>query len=175
MWKSRDSSVGTSDELRAWAQGSIPVIDKILLFSITSGLALGPIHPPIEQAPRALSPGLKQQGHKTDDSLLSSAEMNTWSYTSASPYVFLVRVKKRDTFNVLSTFFWVATSCNSQLVASFWCFILLGLLFNPEYGGDIFFRNVRLSLNYAAIQYVTLHNHSYENLKSGFSFFSRLY
>jgi hypothetical protein len=44
---------------------------------------LGPTQHTIQWVPGALSVGVRRSGRKTDDSLLSSAEVkNTWSYTS---------------------------------------------------------------------------------------------
>jgi hypothetical protein len=52
---------------------------------------LGPTHPPIQWVPGALSPGVKQSGHKADNSHpFSSKVKNTWMYTSTPPYVVMV-------------------------------------------------------------------------------------
>jgi len=49
-------------------------------------VALGPTQPPIQWVLEALSPGVKQLGHKAKYSPSSSAEVkNAWRYTSTSP------------------------------------------------------------------------------------------
>jgi len=54
-------------------------------------VALGPTHPPIQWVSRSLSPGVKWLGCEADDSPLTSAKVkNAWSYTSTSPYVYMV-------------------------------------------------------------------------------------
>jgi len=61
------------------------------LLATTSGLALGPIQPPIQEVPGALSPGVKQLEPEAEHSPPSSAKIkNEWSYTSTPPYVFMV-------------------------------------------------------------------------------------
>jgi len=51
---------------------------------------LGPIQPPIQQVPGALSSGVKRQGCEVDYSSPSCAEVkNVWRYTSTLPYVFI--------------------------------------------------------------------------------------
>jgi hypothetical protein len=57
---------------------------RIFLFTIASRPVLGPIQPPIQWVPGALSLGVKQQGCEADHSPPSSAKVkNAWSYTSA--------------------------------------------------------------------------------------------
>jgi hypothetical protein len=52
--------------------------------------ALGPIRPPIEWVPEALSPGVKRPGREADHSPPTSAEVKkTWIYTSTPPYAFI--------------------------------------------------------------------------------------
>jgi hypothetical protein len=71
-------------------QGSIPGRGKIFLFSEASRPALGPIQPPIEWVPGALSLGVKRPGREADHSPPTSAEVKkTWIYTSTPPYVFM--------------------------------------------------------------------------------------
>jgi hypothetical protein len=56
------------------------------LFTTASRPGLGPIQPPIQWVPGALSLGIKRPGHEADHSLPSSVEVkNTWSYTSTTP------------------------------------------------------------------------------------------
>jgi hypothetical protein len=57
----------------------------IFLFTTASRPALGPIYPPIQWVPEALSLGVKRPGRKADHSHPSTADVtNTWSYTSTS-------------------------------------------------------------------------------------------
>jgi hypothetical protein len=59
---------------------------KNLLFSTWSRPALGPIQPPIQWVPRALSPGVKRQGCEADHSHPTSAEVKkTWVYIQPLP------------------------------------------------------------------------------------------
>jgi hypothetical protein len=70
-------------------------------FANASRAVLGPIQPPIQWVPGALSPRVKQVGREGDHSLPSSVEVkNAWSYTSTPPYVFmaLYLAKKRGNF-----------------------------------------------------------------------------
>jgi hypothetical protein len=56
------------------------------LFTTASRPALGPIQPPIQWVPGALSLGVKRPVREADHSPPSSAEVkNAWSYTSTSP------------------------------------------------------------------------------------------
>jgi hypothetical protein len=58
------------------------------LFSTSFRPSLGPIQPPIQCVPGALSPGVKWLGLESDHSSPTSAEVKkTWIYTSTSPYV----------------------------------------------------------------------------------------
>jgi hypothetical protein len=55
-------------------------------FFSSSRPALGPIQPPVQWVPGALSLGVKRPGHEADHSPPSSAEVkNAWSYTSTLP------------------------------------------------------------------------------------------
>jgi hypothetical protein len=47
--------------------------------------ALGPTHPPVQWVLGALFTGVERPGREADRSLLSSAEVNAWSYTSTPP------------------------------------------------------------------------------------------
>jgi hypothetical protein len=63
---------------------------KNLHFSIPSRPALGSNQPPIQCAPRALSPGAKRPEYEADHSSPVGAEVKeTWIYTSTPPYVFV--------------------------------------------------------------------------------------
>jgi hypothetical protein len=79
----------------------------ILLFTTMSRPALGPIQPPIQWVPGALSLGVKWLGCEADHSPPSSAEVKTaWSYTYTPEYAFMVwcSVKKyRDNFTFTFT------------------------------------------------------------------------
>jgi hypothetical protein len=60
------------------------------LHDTASRTALGPIQPPIQWVPKALSPGVKRPGREADHSAPSSAEVKkAWSYTSTPQYVFM--------------------------------------------------------------------------------------
>jgi hypothetical protein len=60
------------------------------LDTTASRLALRPTQPPIQCIPGDLFLGVKRPGRESDHSPPSSAEVkNTWSYTSASQYVFM--------------------------------------------------------------------------------------
>jgi hypothetical protein len=75
-----------------------------ILYKVFYGIprtALGPIQPPIQWAPGALSLGVKQLEYEADHSPPSSAEVkNEWSYTSTPQYVFTAwcLVKHWDNF-----------------------------------------------------------------------------
>jgi hypothetical protein len=80
----------------------------IFLFDIMSRLALGPIQPPVQWVPGALSLGVKRPGREPDHLPPSSAEVkNAWSYTSAPQYAFTgwCLVKHRDNFSFI--LFWL--------------------------------------------------------------------
>jgi hypothetical protein len=58
----------------------------IFLYTTMPRMALGPIPPPVQWVPGALSLEVKWPGREADHSLLSSAEVkNEWSYTSTPP------------------------------------------------------------------------------------------
>jgi hypothetical protein len=60
----RDGSV---DIATGWtARVRFPAVQDCFLFSTASRPALGLIHPPIHEVPRALSPGVKQPERETD-------------------------------------------------------------------------------------------------------------
>jgi len=68
--------------------GSIP---GIFLLTTVSRPALGPTLPPMKWVPCVVFLQVKQQGHDTDHSPPSSAEVkNVWSHTSTLEHVFLV-------------------------------------------------------------------------------------
>jgi hypothetical protein len=68
----------------------VPVQFKHFNFSISSWLAVGPIQPPIQWVPGALSPGVKRQGREADHSPPTSAEVKkTWIYTSTPLHAFM--------------------------------------------------------------------------------------
>jgi hypothetical protein len=61
---------------------------RIFLLTAASRKALGPIQPPIQWVPGALSLGVKRPGRETDHSLSSTAEVkNAWSYNSTPQYL----------------------------------------------------------------------------------------
>jgi hypothetical protein len=69
------------------AESSSPGRGKNFLFSTLSRQALGPIQPPMQWVPGALSPGVKWPGPEADYSPPTSAEVKkTWIYTSTPPY-----------------------------------------------------------------------------------------
>jgi hypothetical protein len=71
---------------RPRGRSSSPGRVKNFLFSTSSRPALGPIQPPIQWAPGALSPGVKRQGREDDHSPPTSAEVKKmWIYTSTPP------------------------------------------------------------------------------------------
>lgn len=75
-------------------------MQEILLFSITSRLALGPILSPIQWVPV-----VKQQGFEADHSPPFNAMVGNGielSYTYTSPCVFMARclIKPRDNFSI---------------------------------------------------------------------------
>jgi hypothetical protein len=84
----------------------------IFLSSKTSSLALGATQPPIQWAPRTLSPGIKLPGPEADQSPSCSAKFKSeWSYTSTTAVC--LHVMYRDN---LAFFF---TTVN--LVYCIWC------------------------------------------------------
>jgi hypothetical protein len=77
----------------AWPRGqsSCPSKVKNFHFSTLSRPALGPIQPPIQWVPGALSFGVKWQEYEANHSPPTSAEVKkTLIYTSTTPYVFMV-------------------------------------------------------------------------------------
>jgi hypothetical protein len=65
-------------------------MDKIFLLFTSSRPVLGPIWPPTQQLPGAVSPWVKRRGRDADHSPPTSAEIkNSWISTSDSPYVFM--------------------------------------------------------------------------------------
>jgi len=61
------------------------------LFPNTCTLAVGPIQPPVQLEPKALSTGVKQTGCKLDHSPPSGAKAeNAWSCTFTPPYAFVM-------------------------------------------------------------------------------------
>jgi hypothetical protein len=70
-------------------------------YTTASRMALGPIQPPIQWVPEALSLGVKRPGREADHSPPSIAEVkNARSYTSTPQYVFMAwcLVKHSDNF-----------------------------------------------------------------------------
>jgi hypothetical protein len=90
---SRDSAVSIAtgyglDDLRG--QSSSPGGARIFSPSKSSRLALGSSQPPIQSVPGTLSQGVKRQGHETDHSPPTTAEVKKmWIYTSTPPYAFM--------------------------------------------------------------------------------------
>lgn len=70
-----DNSVGIVMSYGLGGQGSIPDKGKIIPMSIVSRLTLGPIKPPIQWVPAALSPWLKRPGGEAEHSPPSPAEV----------------------------------------------------------------------------------------------------
>jgi hypothetical protein len=62
---------------------------EFFFFTTVYTLAVGPIQPPIQWVSGVLTSGIKQLGHEANHSLPPIAEVNVWSYTSTSPYVFM--------------------------------------------------------------------------------------
>jgi hypothetical protein len=89
--RSRDSSVGiaTGYGLHNGEVGvRVPV--GLRIFSTLSRPVLGPIHPPIQWVPRALSLGVSRPGRVADLSPPASAEVKrTCMYASTPPYAFM--------------------------------------------------------------------------------------
>jgi hypothetical protein len=84
--RSRDSVVGIATGYGLEVR--VPVGSRI--FPTSSRPALGPIQPPIQWVPRALSPGVKRQGREAHHSYQTSAEVkNILIYTSTPPYAFM--------------------------------------------------------------------------------------
>jgi hypothetical protein len=68
-----------------------PGMVKNFLFSTSSRPAVGPIQPPIQWVPGALSLGVKWLGHEADHSSPTSAEVKKiWIYTFTPLYAFMV-------------------------------------------------------------------------------------
>jgi len=62
----------------------------IYLFTTTSRPGLGPIHPPVQWVPGALSLVVKRKFCEADHSSISSAGVkNAWSYKYTPPIVFM--------------------------------------------------------------------------------------
>jgi hypothetical protein len=81
----------------------------IFLFTTASRTALGPIQPPIQRVPGALSLGVKPLDLEADHSSPSSAELkNAWSYISTPQYAFMtwcsVKAQGRFTFTFTAFF-----------------------------------------------------------------------
>jgi hypothetical protein len=96
----------------------------VLLYASSEGFrqfmktsaTLGPIQPPIQKIPGALSLGVKWPRHEADRSPQSSAEVKSaWSYTSTPQYAFTswAQLKRRDLCLYLT---W--TNCTSGLYPS---------------------------------------------------------
>jgi hypothetical protein len=82
---SRDSVVGIATGYGPDDRGS-----RIFLFSTASIPALGPIQPPIQWVPGALSPEVKLQVREADHLPTASSEVKKmWIYTSTPPYVLI--------------------------------------------------------------------------------------
>jgi len=63
----------------------------IFLLATASRPLLGPTQPPIQWAPEAFPPGIKQPGHEAYHLPPASVKIkNAWSYTYIPPYVFMV-------------------------------------------------------------------------------------
>jgi hypothetical protein len=87
---------------RLRGQNSSPGTVKNFLFSTSSRPALGPIQPPIQWVPEALSPEVKRPGRQADNSPPASAEVKKmWICTSTPPYVFMA-LSTRKTLPYLS-------------------------------------------------------------------------
>jgi hypothetical protein len=98
--KIRNSSVSIVTRLRVVRQGvPFPAWEGVLLFT-ASRPTLGPTQPPIQSVRGALSPGIKRPGREANNLLPSDSEVNMWSYTSTSQYVFMAwcLIKHRDNF-----------------------------------------------------------------------------
>jgi hypothetical protein len=76
--------------LRAgWSVVRVPAGARNFLFTTASRPALGPIHPPTQWVPGALSLGVKRPVREADHSTTSSAEVkNSSSHTSTPPIRF---------------------------------------------------------------------------------------
>jgi hypothetical protein len=61
---------------------------ETFLYSTTSRWVLAPTHPPIQWVPRALFPGVKLLGLKTDHSLPPSAEVKNGRAKLPLPHMF---------------------------------------------------------------------------------------
>jgi hypothetical protein len=91
------------------------------LFTTASRPALGPIQPPVQWVPGALSLGVKQPSSETDHSPPSSAEVkNAWSYTSTltTPSRRGAQLKHRDSFTFSFNLFLI-------YVCLFLCFFIV--------------------------------------------------
>jgi hypothetical protein len=76
---------------------------EIFVLSTALEPALGPTQPPIQWIPEALSRGIKRPGRENNLPPSSDEDMNTWSYTSSKPFVFIARrlTKHKDKFAFL--------------------------------------------------------------------------
>jgi hypothetical protein len=134
--ESRDSFVGIATRLTGWTIGVL-VFDSrrglgIFLFTTASRTALGPIQPPIQWIPGALSLGIKWPWREADHSPPSSAEVkNAWSCTSNPQYVFMAwcLVKHRDNFTCIT----ICIICNEFLIdTTYFVQCSLHAKFSPE-------------------------------------------
>jgi hypothetical protein len=73
---------------------------EIFLFTTVSGMALGPIQPPIQWVPGGLSLGVKWPGHEADHLPPSSAKSRMHGAIPPLPQYFMMwcLVKHRDNF-----------------------------------------------------------------------------
>jgi hypothetical protein len=80
--QSRDSLVGIATRLRARQSGFLEFDSRrclgIFLFTTASRMVLGPIQPPIQWVPGALSLGVEQPRREANHSPPSSAEVKEW-------------------------------------------------------------------------------------------------
>jgi hypothetical protein len=97
-------------------QVSLPERVGILSFTTTSAPTLGSTHPPVQWALGALSLGVKQHEHDTDNSFPSSAKVkNVWSFTATSPYLFMAWCLSSGTF-ILTDYSWFSINCAFRLL-----------------------------------------------------------
>jgi hypothetical protein len=87
---SQDNSVSIVTDTRAGRSGFDSWQGQwFYLFAIAFGPPIGPTQPPIKWVLRAFSPGVRQAAREANQSHSSSAVVNTWSYISTPPYVFM--------------------------------------------------------------------------------------